>query len=179
MKIRFWRRIPAIPKTALLFFLILGGCEKDDSQPIGKGFALIKSNQLEFETGALLSPSSNKFNFIFVLKNEAGRVRIEMPIDNVPAEIGDHALARNDGKGNSYAYFFTMDADLGLDDYLLLEGGNNTVSLTEINSAEQTVRGTFQLTFVRDTLMSAIKKDIFPDTIRLTDGTFETPYEKK
>ena len=166
-------------KSAFLFFLIFWGCEKDDSQPIGKGFALIESNQLEFETGALLSSSSNKFNFIFALKNEAGRVRIEMPMDNIPAEVGDHALARNDGKGNSYAYLFTMDADLSLDDYLLLEGEHNTISLTEINTAEQIVRGTFQLTFVRDMLLSAIKQDIFPDTIRLTDGTFETPYEKR
>lgn len=178
MKIRFWRRIPALPKATLLFFLILGGCEKDKSFE-GKSSVLLEGTHLKLGLTVMLREEA-RFHFYVTYVNEEGRTRFESVIYNVPAKIGDYTVNKENIPGSPYSpYLFTMDADLGLDDYLLLEGGNNTISLTEINSAEQIVRGTFQLTFVRDTLLSAIKKDIFPDTIRLTDGTFETPYEKK
>ena len=174
MKAVFWQR-----SAALFFILIIfGGCEKD--KPFeGKSSVRLEGTHLELDLTVMLREET-RFHFYVTYVNEEGRTRFESVIYNVPAKIGNYTVNKENISGSPYApYLFTMDADLSLDDYLLLEGEHNTISLTEINTAEQIVRGTFQLTFVRDTLLSAIKQDIFPDTIRLMDGIFETPYKKR
>lgn len=168
-----------IKKNSIAVFsllIILGGCKQDEIL-MGKSTVLLSGTLLELDLDASLQ-SSGRFHFIFEHINGAGRIRFEMPLRSVLSVTGSYIIKEN-VPGAPYTSLTTLDNDLALDEYVLLENEDNTVSLTEIDTTKQIVCGTFQITFVRDTLLSAIKKDIFPDTIRLTEGTFEAPYEKK
>lgn len=158
--------------------IILGGCKKDEILK-GKSTVLLSGIPIKLDLDVMLR-DGERFHFYFTHTNGAGRMRLETVIYNIPAKVGSYPVNKENIPGAPYSpYLYTMDNDLALDDYLLLDGEDNNISLTEIDSNKQIVRGTFRVAFIRDTLLSAIKKDIFPDTIRLTEGMFEAPYEKK
>lgn len=160
----------------LSFLIIFGGCKKEQDKN-WKSTVFLSGTPLDLDLHASLQPSG-RFHFVFEHINGAGRIRFEMPLRSIPSATGSYTIKEN-VPGAPYTSLTTLDNDLALDEYVLLESEENTVSLTEIDLNKQFVRGTFQISFVRDTLLSAIKKDIFPDTIRLTEGMFEAPYEKK
>jgi hypothetical protein len=163
----------------MLFPVILSwintSCKKEEDHET-LAYIYIDTIKVNMEASAILT-QKGKFNFLLGYRNGAGRIRIEMPIDNVPAKVGSHSLSPQSSETDPYAYFFAVDNDLALDDYILLEGENNVFSILNIDTEQKTVQATMEAVFIRDTLLSPVKMDSFPDTIRLTNTYFDLKYE--
>ncbi|MCW5920808.1 MAG: hypothetical protein KIS77_00545 [Saprospiraceae bacterium] len=168
----------AILSAFLLSFLVLHGCKKEEEPSHGSSTVKLNNTSLTLKAQAMLR-EGNRFHVYLEYYSEE-RLRFQTVVFNVPAKKGDYPIHKaNIPDIPHISYLFTFDDDLALDDYVLLDEADNTVSITEINTSTRWLYGTYQATFIRDTLLSPIKKDGFPDTIRLTEGVFWTPYMEK
>jgi hypothetical protein len=162
--------IKAIFLLALLF-IFLHSCKKEETYE-GKSSVVLSGTPIELDIRSKLY-GNDRFHFYIEYNNkESGRIRFESVINGVPAQLGTHTI-------NPTTTLTTLDNDKAYDEYMLLESEENTVTLTKIDTVSQVVHGTFQASYIYYTLFWPVKQDIFPDTIRFTDGKFEVPYEKK
>ncbi len=117
----------------------------------------------------------------FSYANEQDLLRMVVVIGNFPASIGKYVLRSLDIGQNecatdlTYAYFTTVldDGDVGGPSYQLVEeAGDNELVITQYDSAARTIAGHFQMTLAGPGPFS-IDDLFFPDTLRITYGTFE------
>ncbi len=121
----------------------------------------------------------------FSYANEQDFLRMVVVIGNFPASIGKYVLRSLDIGQNecatdlTYAYFTTVldDGDVGGPSYQLVEeADNNELVITQYDSASRQIEGNFQMTLVGPGPFY-IDDLYFPDTLRITYGTFELKLE--
>jgi hypothetical protein len=161
--------------TCLLIGLVFS-CEKEKFEAGGTATSLLNDTTLTYSAGAsAFEPNGFSFAFVFTELNIA---RMEFVVRNIPVGVGAHQIVPRTSNGTApQGVLFTMDHDLALDDYRILDGEANTFSITKLDTVRQKVSGRFDLTFVIDTTFT-FKKDGFPDTIRLRSGEFDINYRK-
>lgn len=153
---------------------ILGaGCGKDANPD--SVTATIDGAAIALRLDARLK-SGQDFQFDLAHVDGAGSERFSTVIYQIPRTQAHYTINRENIPGVPYvASMTTENGGATLDHYTLLSAENNTISITELDVNKRLVRGTFQLSFIRDT---AQKQDIFPDTLRLREGHFEVIYEE-
>jgi hypothetical protein len=150
-------------------------CEKEKKQRVSIEVGL-NDTTLNFSTSGRIF--GNTISFLFDFIDDQDINRLELHINKLPIQTGTFDIVPFTVHGETpQASLFTMEEDLALDDYRLLEGESNTFSITKLDTLRQKVSGTFDLTFVIDTTFT-YKKDGFPDTIRLRSGEFDINYRK-
>lgn len=113
--------------------------------------------------------------------NEQDFLRMLIVVGNFPASTGKYVLRRLDiGQSEcaadfAYGSFTTVldDGDVGGPSYQIVEeAGDNELVITQYDSAARTIAGHFQMTLAGPGPFS-IDDLYFPDTLRITYGTFE------
>jgi hypothetical protein len=164
-------------RKTILFFVILAllstGCGKDD-QPDTVS-ATLDGAAIALRLDARLK-SGQDFQFDISHVDDAGGKRFSTVIFQIPRAQSHYTINRENIPGVPYVESMTTESGgAPLDHYGLLSAENNTISITELDVNKRLVRGTFQLSFLRD---AAQKLDVFPDTLRLREGRFEVIYEE-
>ena len=161
--------------TAFIAILAIlnAGCGKDD-QPDSIS-ATLDGAAIALRLDARLK-SGQDFQFDISHVDAAGSKRFSTVILQIPRTQSHYTINRENIPGVPYVESMTTEnGGAPLDHYGLLSAENNTVSITELDVNKRLVRGTFQLSFLRD---AAQKLDVFPDTLRLREGHFEVIYEE-
>ena len=76
------------------------------------------------------------------------------------------------------SYFDTREGgDVTANTYIPISSPENSLNITHYDSVTNEIKGTFRITFVKD--LSQQQLNPAPDTLRFTDGEFETVLERK
>jgi hypothetical protein len=154
----------------LIFLSILLSCKKDKVEVSGTASAIFEGRRIDFVPEVSTQNGLISITLFWYKPNNLKGV--EIWINTMPFKVGSNTIYPIDTK-NPNSILFTLDDDLSLDDYPLLDG---TVSIDKIDQKNKIVSGTFDLTFVIDTSYKQ-RQDVYPDTIRLIDGVFESRFK--
>ncbi len=104
--------------------------------------------------------------------------RESLGIGGLPLKTGKYILKnsssfRCDSLPATVLNLSTADGDAGVGNYIPLKGADNSVTITSYDAATNEVRGTFDITFVKNYL-GAFYDTNYTDTIRFNGGQFHT-----
>lgn len=173
----------------IFLFVFLVGCSEDDtvceaetSPYYGEADMLV--NDRAFAFGAVAGNSGcNAHNLTLncVYYDETGLERMSLGIGNFPNQVGSYKIPRIDAGGvgecaldTLYASFYTLEGDaIGEAFHIVEEAENNELVITRYDSAAHRLEGHFSMTLAVTELFR-IDELNFPDTVRITYGTFST-----
>lgn len=172
----------------MLLLLSLAACSEEDFME-EKDTSQYRANLLlngEPWTFTAISGRSNCDSDRLVMSlgyyNENNFRRMSLGISNFPAQPGKYTLLRrysgqNECESNLiYASLHTLldDGDvLGESFHIVEDAPDNELIITRYDSANQLLEGRFQMTFAVTELFRIDELD-FPDTVRITYGSFFT-----
>ena len=154
---------------------IFFSCRKNEevSGLIGVSSALVN----EFDIHTLKVGTGTPFNkdslmlFEFFLNDENSGARIfEFLVKDIPRKVGTSKVFNVNDLDIPAAYFISLDDDVMLDYYHVLESEANEFEIVRLNNLNREVVGRYNITFVIDTLFPKIGG--MADTIRIRDGRF-------
>jgi hypothetical protein len=157
----------------LTFLLILLSCKKDKVEVSGTASAIFEGKILDFQSDAIEKDSFVAVSIAWY--DQLKLKRVEFFISPIPFKIGSSTVYPLETKSPS-AILFTGEDDLSLDDYQLLADSGSKITIDKIDQKKKRLSGTFDLTFVIDTSYKQ-KQDVYPDTIRLINGVFESRFK--
>lgn len=157
-------------------------CEAETSPYYGEADLLLNGQPFTFAAIAGNS-GCNESNLTLSLGyyDEGGLARMSLGIGNFPNRVGSYKIPRIDAGGvgectldTLYTSFYTLEGDaLGEAFHIVEETENNELIITHYDSAAQRLEGRFSMTLAVTELFR-IDELNFPDTVRITYGTFST-----
>ncbi len=156
------------------FLLALFACNKNIKEETS-ATAQLNGTKYDFEVVTTVYDTIFSLSLILL---EGDVPRLKSYSTKLPFRIGTHNVRPRAFQGSpdyAQSVLYTMDDDLALDDYLLLEQGINSITVVGIDEKKKWITGTFKLAYVIDTSFTA-KMDGFPDTLYLQNGEFKSQY---
>lgn len=154
----------------LLSVSIGNSCNKQTIEDpfTGDSTVLLNGESFNFRMNAILRDKKFSIHMAHLIN---GSVRMETGFHDIPAAPGSYAI--------SGGYLSTLlGGDVALDDYNIFNNSINELAVTAINAEKNELTGTYTLAFIRDTTFGP-KRDIFPDTMYFTQGSFKVRYEER
>lgn len=109
--------------------------------------------------------------FEFFLNDENSGARIfEFLVKDIPRKVGTSKVFNVNDLDIPAAYFISLDDDIMLDYYYVLESEVNEFEITRFHDLAHEIHGRYNITFVVDTLLPKVGG--MADTIRIRDGRF-------
>ena len=157
-------------------------CEAETSEYYGEADLLLNGRPFTFAAIAGNS-GCNASNLTLSLGyyDETGLARMSLGIGNFPNQTGSYKIPRIDAGGvgecaldTLYSSFYTLEGDaLAEAFHIVEEAEDNELIITHYDSATSRLEGRFSMTLAVTELFR-IDELNFPDTVRITYGTFST-----
>ncbi len=157
-------------------------CEEETSEYYGEADLLVNGRAFAF--GAVAGNSgcnASNLSLRCVYYDETSLARMSLVVGNFPNQTGTYKIPRIDAGGGGecaldtlYSSFYTLEGDaLAEAFHIVEEAEGNELIITHYNSATSRLEGRFSMTLAVTELFR-IDELNFPDTLRITYGTFST-----
>ncbi|MBX7241787.1 MAG: hypothetical protein K1X92_08565 [Bacteroidia bacterium] len=166
----------------LILLLTLSACRENPSPCPGSSCA--KLNGKKWKGAAFGKIQKDSIAVLFLPKPTYKDVcRIEgysqfFHFQIKPLKIIRHTIQKNCNTASVFGcsgFDIREGGDVVANSYIISESEDNFLNITQYDSITHEVKGTFQITFVKD--WSQQQLNDAPDTIRFTEGEFETVLE--
>lgn len=166
-------------KYILILFIIFSGCTESDIENINKDDYLIRAekNEIQWEaSGGAILDKGTELGIQATVVNEYNYLRELLVFSNLEFKTGRQEVSSVRHKpslNHKYSSYAThmADGDVIDDYYYLLESEQNYININSIDSVNLRIKGTFQVTFIRDSTENVINPDL-PDAICFKNGEF-------
>ncbi|MGB3851997.1 MAG: hypothetical protein WA958_18655 [Tunicatimonas sp.] len=156
-------------------------CEAETAGRYGEADLLLNGRPFTFAAIAGNSGcNDDNLTLNFVYYDETGLARMSLGIGNFPNQEGTYQLQkRNTGESEcaldlTFTSFHTLEGDaLGEAFHMVEEADENELVITHYDSASRRIEGRFSMTLAVVDFFR-IDELNFPDTVRITYGTFST-----
>ncbi len=180
-----------------IIFLFLCSCKKEDANvieidnsPIYEpgsmeyGWTTAKKNGKDFKASTLALKYKNynkKFGILFGTYTIDGAQRDFAILNSIKYEVGKYQVTLSDNldtnKVNMSYYTHAYDGDITEDKYIIDEGANNYIIITEIDTIKNSVKGEFLLNLLIAPDQPK-NNPLNPNKLKFTEGKFETRFPK-
>lgn len=181
-------------KTMGIFFLaLLISCSKEDgitqifsAGPMTYGWGTANKNDLAFESSGSALGHSDKPNEYFTLYFDTftsdGFWRERILMNEIKYEVGEYLVkggTRDVYDGLIGSKYYTLDSggDVVEDSYVVKDSPNNKLMISEVDTIENIVRGTFYLEFKIDPDREKRNPDNL-NNVTFSEGEFEVSFRE-
>lgn len=140
-----------------------------------------KKNGLKFEASAHIQNHLDTASFFiiqFTTFSEEGFLRENIAFNKIPYRQQEYEVKGTvnltyDGYVGTVYYRVNGDGHSSDGKYLMDESTQNTLTITEIDTVQNIVRGTFDVSYIR---VEPDESDVYPLNIHFSEGEFEVAF---